>query len=413
MHLSADDPFCFYFFCALNIAEGTLFAFTPRALNGTASRRGPVPRAAVEAMGTACRIETLVGHSPRRIVIFRALVIGDMLCAVPALRALRQAYPTAEVTLVSLPWASEFARRFAHYIDHFVEFPGYPGLPERDVDVAAIPAFFKHLQEEKFDLALQMHGSGSYVNPLVELMGARVTAGFTTPSDYAFGRETFLLYPEDVPEPQRHLRLLEHLSVPSAGDHLELPVFDEDFTALAALPVWRELQSQPYACLHPGARFLSRRWKPEGFAAVGNSLHQMGLRVVVTGTRAEADVVAEVTERMQAPAINLAGQTSLGMLAALLTNSRLLISNDTGVSHVAAALRVPSVVVVCGSDPTRWAPLDRDRHLTVMGEISCRPCEHVVCPIGFPCAERVTAEDVVARATQLLSSSLMPMNRVA
>src|SRR5918911_1178252 len=103
---------------------------------------------------------------PRRVVLLRALQLGDLLCLVPALRALRAAWPRTELVLVGLPWARMFVERFHSYLDSFREFPGYPGLPEQVPQVERIPAFLASLQQEHFDLALQVHGSGTITNPL-------------------------------------------------------------------------------------------------------------------------------------------------------------------------------------------------------------------------------------------------------
>ncbi len=79
--------------------------------------------------------------------------------------------------LIGLPWARSFVARFSRYLDGFREFPGYPGLPERQPVLQRVPEFLAAMQAERFDLVLQMHGSGSVVNPLVTLFGARTRRG--------------------------------------------------------------------------------------------------------------------------------------------------------------------------------------------------------------------------------------------
>lgn len=358
-------------------------------------------------------IESLLGHRPERIAVFRALVLGDMLCMIPAMRALKAAHPQARITLVSLPWAAELVARFPRYFHDFVEFPGFPGLPEREFDVERFPAFMHQMRERQFDLALQMHGSGSIVNPLVLAFDARQAAGFCESENDCPNRETFLRYPQQEHEVLRHLRLLEFLGIPSRGDELEFSITDADRAQLAGVLEAHDVSAGPYVCLHPGARYPSRRWPAERFARVGDALVNDGYTVIITGSPAEAELAASVSQAMTRPHVNLAGRTSLGSLAALLSQARLLICNDTGVSHLAAALRVPSVVVVTGSDPQRWAPLNRRRHRVVMQAADCRPCEHRVCPIDFHCAKRVTAQIVLETALEVLAINSDSTRRLA
>jgi len=340
-------------------------------------------------------LDTALGD-PRRIAVFRALQLGDLLCAVPALRALRRAFPDAHVTLVGLPWAASFATRFAHLIDGFLEFPGFPGLPERTPDIAAFPAFVAAAQAARFDAALQLHGRGDLTNPIVALLGARVTAGFRGEGQWCRDPVLHAPWPAAGHEINRLLVLMDHLGIPRAGLGLEFPLAPEEVAAAAALRHRHGLDAGRYACVHPGARLHSRRWPPESFASVARTLCQAGLRVVVTGSADEADVAARVAAGVPG-ALDLAGATSLGVLGALLHDARVLVCNDTGVSHIAAALGTPSVVVSCGADPWRFAPLDEERHEVLHEAVACRPCAHDVCPIGHPCAHALTPERVAPR----------------
>ncbi len=92
--------------------------------------------------------------------------LGDMLCAVPALRALRRARSAAHVALLGVEAARPVVDRFPHYIDELITLPAYPGIPECAGDVRALPEFFRAMHRRRFDLALQMHGSGTVSNPL-------------------------------------------------------------------------------------------------------------------------------------------------------------------------------------------------------------------------------------------------------
>lgn len=333
-----------------------------------------------------------------KIAVLRALQLGDMLCAMPALRALHAEYPAARITLIGLPWAREFATRFRRYVYDFVEFPGFPGLPERRCDIVAVPRFFEDARKRGFDLVLQMHGSGEIMNPLAVLIGGRHTAGYYRAGAYCPDAERYVEWRDDEHEVQRYLRLMGRLGIASQGAALEFPLGAEDWSEWTGIGLERD----SYAVVHAGAQLASRRWPPERFARVADALAAEGLQIVLTGSAAEKRLVQKLLQAMRAPALELAGLTSLGGLAALVARARLVIANDTGISHIAAAVKAPSVIVASGSDPKRWAPLDRQLHRVLYHEIGCRPCAHPDCPIGHPCALGVTAEQVIREALSLV-----------
>ena len=302
-----------------------------------------------------------------RIAVVRALHgLGDMLCAVPALNALRRAYPLAEVTLIGLPCCAWLLERFGNLVDELLPFPGFPGIPEQPYSGRALIHFLTNARRRPFDLALQMHGSGVITNHFVELLGARSIAGL-----YESGRRRpdgrFFPYPHRGPEARRWLYLTHSLKLPSDDERIRFPVSPADRAALALQPALRQLAIQPFVCIHPGARDPARRWSPRRFALVADGIAKLGYRIVLTGTTDERDAAAAVASHMRTPAIDASGGTSLGVVAALLERAALVVTNDTGLSHLAVAVGTPSVIVFLASDADRWAPIDTTLHRPVLG----------------------------------------------
>lgn len=297
----------------------------------------------------------------RSIAIVRALFLGDLLMTTPAWRALRRRFPRAEITLIGLPWAEEFAARVPQLIDRFVPFAGYPGLLEQPYDPEGTAAFLAEQRAYGYDLAVQMHGDGTNSNALVAELGARATVGLARPGDTRL--DVSRPYRDDENEVQRWLGLAAALGAPAGDARLELGITPHDEAWADALLGFAS--GGPRVGLHLGAKDPARRWPASRFAALGNALQRQGATVVLTGGPHERLLTVEAASLLDAPALNLSGQTDLGSFAAVVRRLDLLVTNDTGASHVAAAMGTPSVVLFGPTRPTQYGPLDARRHLAV------------------------------------------------
>ena len=360
-----------------------------------------------------------------RIVVFRALQLGDLLVAIPAFRALRHRFPHAEITLLGLPWAASFVQRFACYIDRFVEFVGYPGIVEVPVSARRTERFLTEQRAYRYDVALQMHGSGQTSNPFVLALGASVTVGYyeETLGGLTFGAP----YPHDQHEIERNLTLVAllahgtrtgeetmdanknvlHRDVVTQGLYgnttLEFPLFAGDYAEAEALLRSFRHGNRPLIGLHPGARPPARRWPAAYFANVADTLaRRLDAQILLTGGPDEAETVQTVIDAMHTSALSLVGKTSLGGLAAVMGKLDLFISNDTGPSHVACAVDCPSITLFGPADVQRWAPLDRQKHSIARHPVACSPCGYWECPIDHRCLHGLLPQTVVAAALKQL-----------
>lgn len=332
----------------------------------------------------------LAQRAPSTVAIFRALQVGDMLCCVPALRAFRAALPGAHISLIGLPWAAQFVERFGDYLDEFIAFPGHAAFPEQTPRFELMHDFYAAMRGRRFDLGIQLHGSGAQSNAVVRALAPRAMAGFGVPRQDA--HEFLVPFPEQGTEPDRLLRLVRSITQQSCTAALEFPITDTDRRELVDSPIFTQLPSSPYICVHPGARHRDRCWHPARFAQVADCLAQeFGVHPVLTGSAAEADLTAAVARRLRSRATDAACGLSLGAMAALIGNASLIIANDTGVSHIAAALRVPSVIVFHGADMGRWAPADRQRHRCLQDPSGARTAEVLAHARALLSARRVLA----------------------
>lgn len=349
-------------------------------------------------------VPPLADPAVRRIAVVRLRVgLGDLLCSMPALHRLRTARPDVRVTLVTWAEMAPVVERMGGMVDELLAFPGIDGIPERTPDPAGWEPFVGAARERRFDLALQMYGDRPAANRVTAALGARLVGGFA-PTGWeipAADRPRYLRYPLEQHEVDRHVRLLEHLGLPSEGPgRMEFPVTPADEAEHAATLGRHGLRPGGYAVLHPGASSPTRRWPAAHYAGVGDALAAEGWAIVVTGVSGERPVSAEVTARMRSPAVDLTGTTSLGGLGALLRDSAVLVGNDTGTSHLAAAVGARSVTVFLAGDPVRWAHRGAG-HRAVVADVPCAPCPHLVCPIDFRCAASVPPGVVAAAARRL------------
>lgn len=350
-----------------------------------------------------------VNFSFRKIAVLRANALGDFIFALPALTALRSTYPDAEIVLLAKQWHQQWLSQRPAPIDRVIVIPaGTLGEveDEEQQDALAVKHFFKQMQQERFDLAIQMHGGGQNSNPFTLQLGAKMSIGLRTPD--ALPLDCWIPYIYYQSEVLRYLEVVSLVGAKTPDLEPKISVTNTDLTE--SRHVVPEL-NQPLVVLHPGASDPRRRWPCEKFATVGDALAEAGAFVVVTGTTSERELVGAVIDRMRHTAQDLAGRLSLNGLTGLLFRAAVIVANDTGPLHLARAVGTSTVGIYwCGNLITA-GPTVRTNHRPIASwRLMCPLCgadctSPNKCNHSVSFVADVNTHEVIEAALDLMSHS--------
>ncbi|MEU3100527.1 glycosyltransferase family 9 protein [Streptomyces griseoflavus] len=315
---------------------------------------------------------TAAPASRPRLLVLRALGLGDLLAGVPALRALRRAHPRHEIVLAA-PAALAPAAEASGAVDRLLPAAAPCRAVPRTLDWTGPPP----------DVAVDLHGNGPPSHRLLQALRPPRLLAFAHPATPEIEGPA---WHAGEHERDRWCRLLRWYGIDADPTDLLLP---RPHTASPA----------PGAVvLHPGAGSPARCWPAERYAAVATALRARGRRVVVTGGAAEDDLVARLAKQAALPDTDVfAGGPPFGLLSALVADARAVVSGDTGIAHLAVAHAAPTVTLFGPVPPAQWGPPALPRHIALWHGPPGDP--HGARP--DPALLRITPDEVLHALTRL------------
>ena len=330
--------------------------------------------------------------------------VGDAVMSLPALRALRQRFPGAEISILAKPWVADLYGR-EPFCDRMIP---YTPRDWREKWRAG-----RDLAAERFDCAILLQNA---FEAAAVAFAARIPERIGYARD---GRSPLLTRAVAVPRPgeiPRHerfyyLELLRRAGIIDAFPGIDaLP--DNDCIRLDGAGAARQAGIERFHAIgmgdtvigmSPGAAYgNAKRWLPERFAeAAGRLARELGASVAIFGSKGERELCTTIAAAISAPVKNFAGETSLAEFIDLAAACRVYLTNDSGGMHIASALGVPTVAIFGATDDTTTGPTG-PRARVVREPVECSPCLKRECPIDHRCMTRVSADRVALVALDLL-----------
>jgi heptosyltransferase-2 len=325
--------------------------------------------------------------------------VGDAVMTTPAIGAIRESFPRAEITLLANPLVTQLFSPHV-WVDRVITFDrngAHKGLSGR-IRLAA------QLRKQAFDAAVIL--PNSFESSLIPwLAGIPVRLGKT--GDGRGFMLTGSFRPDEqmpvVHEVEYYLELMRHFGITGEARVPHLTVTLEEDQGAALRLAEQGITADDFVIgVNPGAAFGSaKRWSPERFAEVAGRLAgAWNAKVIIFGGPGETDIADGIEQHLAGLCCNVAGKTNLRELMALIHRCNFLVTNDSGPMHIAAACGVPLVAIFGSTDHATTSPYT-DKAVIVRKEVECAPCKLRECPTDHRCMTSVSGDDVVQAALQL------------
>ncbi len=335
--------------------------------------------------------------------------IGDCILASRAFRAMRNAYPDAEIHLITSRDAVPLARHYP-YLDTIWEFP-IREIRKRKRFLIAMLHIMLRIRKIHFDMAVNLHPVASLRGALqMGLLFSFVNALVKIGHDYRFFRAVVNKKIPDALFRNRHYAdVYLDVAVIAGGkpDDVGIEVFSDP----AGVKRWHDILGEksesdrhPFIGINPGGDQPRKRLPPKRFAAVADALiEQYAARIVILGAPDEVSISNTIQIALKNNAVNLAGKLTLDALVYVIGRLDLLITNDSAPMHIAAARGIKQVAIFGPGYPVRFRPYtDQKNYVLLYKELACRPCNNKPCD-HIACINTITVDEVVAAVQSLLN----------
>ena len=346
-----------------------------------------------------------------KIVLIKMERVGDLVLSTPAIRAIREKFPSSRISLIINPYTKEIIEKDPG-LDEVIVYDRKSALRSLRAKIH----FIRDLRKRRFDLGIDLSTRDFFFLPvwLLYLSKAKLTLGLDNLGRGFLFNAKVKPYSKPRPLAEEILHILSPLGITTSDTKPKLFISAKDNSYIQRILKKESIKESDFLiCIHPGGMYETQYWRKDGYSKVTQHvISKYGAKVIFVGSQEEIELADEIISSINERPLNLVGQTSLGQLMALISGCHLFIGSSSGPLHIAVGLNIPTISFLGPTIPERWSPRG-EKDVVFRKDLSCSPCNSGFCyRKDLACMRDIRPGEVIeAVDRQLLSTGRQLLKR--